>query len=208
MTLGGELVASEKGRYRGPTITMDLDCNGIVVSSLEGDQDLSREMFCGMAVRRPLVIMWFEMEAEIRTKPPRYSYTEVGSCRDPGRTSLQIGTKVLMAGTDRHGKDLVAMEAPEKAIAHVREGGKSSRIGNRRGIDAVSKRRKSFRHFVQVGAWWSGEGFGMGGNSGKPLLELRFEGSEDMKKRSIRETEGANTFFEIVEADVRWPDEA
>jgi hypothetical protein len=109
MTLGGELVASEKGWYRRPTIAVDLDGNGIVVSSLKGDQDLSGEMFCGMAVRRPLVIMWLEMEAKVRTKPSRYSCTEVGGCCNPGRTPLQIGTKMLMAGTDCHGQDLVAM---------------------------------------------------------------------------------------------------
>jgi hypothetical protein len=101
---------------------MDLNRNGFVVASIEGNQDLGREMFGWMTIRWPFIIMGLEMETEVGAKTSRNSSAKVGSGCDPGCTSLQVGTEMLMAGTDSHSQNVIAMEAPKEAVTHICEG--------------------------------------------------------------------------------------
>jgi hypothetical protein len=67
----------------------------------------------------PNLIMRFKVEAKIWTKTAWDGYLEIGILSDTIRTSLQERPKMLQAGTRRDSEDLVVMEPPGKAVAHV-----------------------------------------------------------------------------------------
>jgi hypothetical protein len=62
------------------------------------------------------------MEPKVGAETPGNGGSKISGCCDACCTTVEVGTEVLMARTYGHGKDLVAVKAPEKTVAHVREG--------------------------------------------------------------------------------------
>jgi hypothetical protein len=69
----------------------------------------------------PNLVVRFKMKAKIRTEPTWYSGVEVGISSYSVCTSLQDCPKMLQAGTCCDGRNLIAMESPGEAIAHIHQ---------------------------------------------------------------------------------------
>jgi hypothetical protein len=78
-------------------------------------------MLNGIGESGPNLVVRFKMKAKVRTETAWDGSLEVGVRSNSICTSLQEGLKVLQAGTRRDGKNLIAMESPGEAIAHIHQ---------------------------------------------------------------------------------------
>jgi hypothetical protein len=62
----------------------------------------------------------FETKIKLEAKTFRDgSASKIGSCGDARRSTLEESVEVLLARSDCHGEDLVAVKAPKKCITHA-----------------------------------------------------------------------------------------
>jgi hypothetical protein len=118
---------------------MDLNGDWFIVASIEGDKECRLRVFCGIAIRRPGIIVGLKMKPKVGAEMPRNCGAKISSCCDACGTALEVGMEMVMARTCSHCREyLVAVKVPEETIAHVCEGGGTRGVGNKFGIGSVS----------------------------------------------------------------------
>jgi hypothetical protein len=68
-------------------------------------------------------VVGFEMEPKIGAKTTWDGGIEISLSGNAFSTPIEKGAETLQAGTGGHGKDLVAVQAPQMAIPHIHNKG-------------------------------------------------------------------------------------
>jgi hypothetical protein len=121
MTLSRALIPSQKGWNRCPPVAMDLEDHGAVVLGFQTNERGRFEVLNGISECGPNLIMRFKMKAKIWTEAAWDGGLEVCIRSNSICAPLQERPKMMQAGTRRDGENLIAMESPGEAEAHIHQ---------------------------------------------------------------------------------------
>ena len=107
MAQGGKLIVCEKGWDGGPAVAVHLNGHSIIVTSFQGDKRREIEVFDGIEVSWPLIIVGLEMKAKTRN-----GGTKVGRGSDAFGAAFEECAEMLLTRAYCHGQDAVAVELP------------------------------------------------------------------------------------------------
>jgi hypothetical protein len=119
MALSRAFIAGQKGWNRCPSVAMDLDDHRVVVLGFQTNERGQFEVLNGISEGGPNLVMRFKVKAKIQAETAWDGGLEVGIPSNSICAPLQERPKMLQARTHRDGENLIAMQTPGEAVAHI-----------------------------------------------------------------------------------------
>jgi hypothetical protein len=147
MTLGRAFIACQEGRDRFALITMYLDDDRVIVLAFETGEQGRFEMLNWVCKGGPNFAMTkLEMIAKVWAETAWNNSVDVGFGSNTIAATPQESAKMLQTWTSHaDGENLVAMESPGQAIAHIHQRGEAMVVDDSSGTSSLRQGGKD-RH--------------------------------------------------------------
>jgi hypothetical protein len=187
VTLGGTFIASEKGWYGSPAVTVNFNDDRFIILCLQAHEKGRFEVLDRIRESWPDLVVGLEVEAKVGAKPAGDGSMEIHVRGDARCSTVQKRTEMLEGWTGGCGENLAAMKTPSQSISHVHQWGETTLVDDSSWVDAIDEGGKGCCGDRSITTGGNNEGGWVIGNRLKPGLKSRLNGFHGLKERACRD---------------------